>query len=79
MLDVQWVQYSYPYIHAGAQTKGEAMILFDKQYDGESIVDMDRDVNEFFSDSLIDDFSIPQDENGIMGGSFRVIVEWTPE
>ena len=55
------------------------MILFDKQYDGESIVDMDRDVNEFFSDSLIDDFSIPQDDNGIMGGSFRVIVEWTPK
>jgi len=54
------------------------MILFDKQYDGESIVDMDRDVNEFFSDSLIDDFEIPQDENGIMQGSFRVTVDWVP-
>lgn len=54
------------------------MILFDKQYDGESIVDMDRDVNEFFSDSLIDDFEIPQDENGIMQGSFRVTVDWIP-
>ena len=54
------------------------MILFDKEYSGESIVDMDRDVNEFFSDSLIDDFDIPQDDNGIMQGSFRVTVDWVP-
>jgi len=54
------------------------MILFDRQYQGDSIVDMDRDVNEFFSDSLIDDFDIPQDDNGIMQGSFRVTVDWVP-
>ena len=54
------------------------MILFDKEYTGESIVDMDRDVNEFFSDSLIDDFDIPQDDTGIMQGSFRVTVDWVP-
>ena len=54
------------------------MIIFDKEYSGESIVDMDRDVNEFFSDSIIDDFDIPQDDNGIMLGTFRVIVAWVP-
>ena len=54
------------------------MILFDKEYTGESIVDMDRDVNEFFSDSLIDDFDILQDDNGIMQGSFRITVDWIP-
>jgi len=27
---------------------------------------------------LIDDFEIPQDDNGIMQGSFRVTVDWVP-
>ena len=54
------------------------MIIFDKEYTGESVVDMDRDVNEFFSDSLIDDFEIPQDDDGVMQGSFRVTVQWIP-
>ena len=55
------------------------MILFDKEYKGEAVVYMDREVNEFFSDSLIDDFDIPQDADGVMQGSFRVTVEWVPE
>ena len=54
------------------------MIIFDKEYSGESVVDMDRDVNEFFSDSLIDDFVIPQDDDGVMQGTFRVTVQWVP-
>jgi hypothetical protein len=55
------------------------MILFDKEYVGDSVPFMDRDVNEFFSDSLIDDFDIPQDDDGVMQGTFRVTVEWVPD
>ena len=43
-------------------------------------MDVDRDVHEAFDarfNDLID--AIPQDEHGFQKGSFRVIVEWTPE
>jgi len=55
------------------------VILFDNVYSGDTVFNMDQEVTEFFSDSLIDDFDIPQDDNGILRGTFRVIVEWTPE
>lgn len=55
------------------------MILFDKTYTSESIIDMDQDVMEFFLDDIYDNFDIPQDENGFMRGSFRVKIDWTPD
>ena len=56
------------------------MILFQHEYDGESIVDVDRDVSEAFSS----DFNpaaaeIPVDEYGFQKGKFTVTIEWVPE
>jgi hypothetical protein len=53
------------------------MIIFDKRYDGESIVDAGRDVSEAF-DETFNEFAkgIPQDEHGLQKGIFRITIEW---
>lgn len=51
--------------------------LLDKIYDGESIVDLGRDVSEVFDHRFTPKFGkIPQDEYGIHTGSFRVTIVW---
>jgi hypothetical protein len=55
------------------------MELFKKKYDGESMVDIDRDVFE----ALDQDFNplvsaIPKDEYGFQQGTFIVTIEWIP-
>jgi hypothetical protein len=55
------------------------MKLFEKDYDGESIYDLQRDVMEAFDkrfNSLAE--GIPQDEHGFQEGTFKVMIEWTP-
>lgn len=55
-------------------------VIFEKVYDGESIVDVDRDVSEAFSPDFNDlAKQIPQDEHGFQQGSFKVTIEWTPD
>lgn len=53
------------------------MIILSKQYDGESIVDMYRDVaeayNERFTPALA---TIPRDEHGFHKGTFKVSIVW---
>lgn len=56
------------------------MILFRKEYDGEMLYDLSRDVME----SLDPDFNemaekIPVDEHGFQKGTFRVTIEWIAE
>jgi|AGFS01.1.fsa_nt_gi hypothetical protein len=53
--------------------------IFSKEYDGESIYDVQRDVVEAF-DSRFNEFvaDIPQDENGIQEGQFIVTIQWSP-
>ena len=51
------------------------MIIFDKEYDGESIVDMERDVYE----ALNDEYEIPVDEYGFSKGIFRVTISWSED
>lgn len=56
------------------------MILFEKEYDGESIVDLDRDISEFLDPNfnpIVDD--VPKDEYGFHKGSFQVTIEYTEE
>ena len=53
------------------------MILFNKQYDGESLIDTYRD----FSEALESDYNplvseIPQDKYGFQKGTFTVTIEW---
>lgn len=53
------------------------MILFKKEYDGESIYDVERDVFEAFqSDHNALVHAIPMDDGGIMKGTFKVTIEW---
>ena len=45
--------------------------IFCKEYDGESIVDLDRDIFEALNES-----NVPQDKYGFPEGTFTVTIEW---
>ena len=50
------------------------MIIFEKEYSDESLVDVEQDVYDAVNDSL----ELPeQDDNGFRPGSFKVTIEWT--
>lgn len=56
------------------------MILFEKQYDGESLHDLERDVYEAF----VEDFNpimatLPKDPHNFTKGIFTVRIEWTAD
>ncbi len=56
------------------------MNIFEKEYDGESIYDVQRDVIEAFDgrfNPMVKD--IPQDEYGFQLGTFTVKIEWSEE
>lgn len=56
------------------------MILFKKEYDGESIHDLSRDIMESFDSRFNPEIkSVPQDENGFQTGTFIVTVQWINE
>ena len=56
------------------------MILHKKDYSGESLSDLERDVNECFDgDFNPPSLEIPKDQYGFHKGTFRVTVEWIPE
>jgi hypothetical protein len=62
------------------QLKRRMMKLFEKIYDGESIVDFGRDMDEVLMqcyNPLMAD--IPVDEHGFSKGKFTVTIEWEPE
>lgn len=54
--------------------------VFDKKYDGESLYDLGRDINEAV-DSTFNPVihKIPVDEYNIHQGTFRVTIEWSAE
>lgn len=54
--------------------------IFKKDYDGESLYDLGRDVQEAM-DARFNPRSaeVPQDDNGIQKGTFTVLIEWKPE
>lgn len=53
--------------------------IFHKEYDGESLYDLGRDIHEAV-DSTFNPLAqdIPQDENGFQEGKFIVSIQWTP-
>ncbi len=54
-------------------------MIFDNTYDGESIVDLSRDIHEAFdSDFNMLVAEVPVDEYGFMKGEFKVTVTWIP-
>jgi hypothetical protein len=55
----------------------QSLELLNKYYDGESIVDMARDLSEMLDEDFNPEVAhIPKDNNGIQHGSFRLIVQW---
>lgn len=55
-------------------------VVFKKDYDGESLYDVERDVMESFDENynpIVKD--IPQDQYGIQKGTFTVTITWNPE
>lgn len=56
------------------------MIVFEKEYDGESLYDLGRDIAEAIDvtyNPIVEE--IPQDEYGFQLGTFKVIIEWSKE
>jgi hypothetical protein len=54
--------------------------IFRKDYDGESIYDVNRDVCEAFDEDYNPALKdIPKDEHGFQQGTFRVTIEWIPD
>lgn len=56
------------------------MEIFKKEYDGESLYDLGRDVSE----AIIEDYNpvlsdIPTDEHGFQTGTFEVTITWKPD
>lgn len=54
--------------------------IFEKKYDGESIVDVYRDVSEAFEEDfnpLVNE--IPKDKYGFQKGTFKVAITWMME
>lgn len=51
--------------------------LFEKEYSGESLVDLHRDISEMFSNASFT--KVPSDEHGFPSGTFVVQVLWVPE
>lgn len=53
------------------------IVLHDKEYDGESIVDVSRDVWEAFDEKFNPEVKkIPKNEHYIQEGTFKVTVTW---
>lgn len=53
------------------------LTVFEKTYDGESIVDLYRDVAESIDGSYNDIVNeIPQDKHGFQLGEFKVTITW---
>lgn len=50
---------------------------FYKTYDGESLIDLEEDIYDQFTNGNYED--IPVDKKGIMKGKFRVSVVWCSE
>ena len=59
------------------QREEKTMIMFSRVYDGESMVDIPRDVEEAFDPVFNDSVAAIQgDENGFLKGRFEVTIKW---
>jgi hypothetical protein len=52
-------------------------VIFKKEYSGESLCDLDRDISEAIDEHYnMDMAEIPKDEYGFPLGDFKVTIEW---
>jgi len=57
-----------------------SITIFNKEYDGESLYDLGRDIDEAFIgdyNPLLDE--VPVDEHGLQQGKFTVSIVWSEE
>jgi hypothetical protein len=54
-------------------------VIFEQEYDGESIVDLERDISECFDERFNPLVKDLPDEYGIVEGTFKVTITWYPE
>ena len=60
-------------------TEPEKIVTFEEEYDGETIVDIFRDVPESFNEDFNPKMAdIPKDEHGFCDGRYTVTIEFTP-
>lgn len=53
------------------------ILLFEKTYSDESLIDLPEDVGDAVSVDYSDTYKkLPQDEHGYRKGSFKVTIEW---
>ncbi|QZI85783.1 hypothetical protein CPT_Summit_132 [Stenotrophomonas phage Summit] len=58
----------------------DKIVVFEKEYDGESLYDLDRDISEAMLEEYNDKIGqIPTDEHGFQTGKFKVSVVWEAE
>lgn len=55
-------------------------IIFQKQYDGESLFDLERDILECINEEYNDELEeLPKDEHGFQKGIFTATIEWSED
>lgn len=58
----------------------EPMVVFNKDYRGEDLCDVGRDVSEAFDEDFNELLKkIPQDRHGFHCGRFNINITWHPE
>ena len=57
----------------------EQRVVFSKEYNGESLSDVDRDVSECWDSNSNHRMAEIPEEDGIMKGYFTVTITWEPD
>ena len=57
----------------------EPIIIFSKEYDGETSYDLSRDTWEAIDPAYNDMVKAIPQVDGFLQGTFKVIIEWVPE
>ena len=66
----------WAHICGPVEVKKTPMVIFDRHYSDESLIDLDEDICW----ALEKDFAeIPKDEHGFSQGEFRVTITWSEE
>lgn len=61
-------------------TEAQPIVMFDKNYRGEDLCDVGRDVSEAFDEDFNELLKrIPQDRHGLPCGKFDIKITWHPE
>lgn len=54
--------------------KNTSDIILEKEYDGNSIIDIEEDIMWALQNS-----EVPQDDNGLLKGTFKITLSWSDQ